>query len=322
MILVRTVNLTKYFTSGFIRKKVVKAVDNVNIYISEGEVLGVVGESGAGKTTLCKLLLGLIKPTSGSIIFENIDITRANRKLLDSIRRKMAYIPQHPETALDPRWKLYDSLAEPLRIHKLVRGKVEEKERVLELADLVGLKEEHLSRYPYEVSGGELQRAIIAHALSLKPKFIICDEPTSMLDPSTQALILNLLKKLQEEHSLSLLFVTHDPDIATIMSHRVAVMYSGMIIETARTNDILEEPLHPYTQQFISTVFKRTRLESDDLLSQPPIEGSSYACPFYAKCPRRMSICKTKTPPLIRVADEHYVTCHLYNESNPHTGRI
>ena len=314
MILVRTVNLTKYFTIGFIRRKVVKAVDNVNIHINEGEVLGVVGESGAGKTTLCKLLLGLIKPTSGSIIFENVDITHTNRKLLDSIRRKMAYIPQHPETALDPRWKLYDSLAEPIRIHKLVRGEVEEKERVLELADLVGLKEEHLSRYPYEVSGGELQRAIIARALSLKPRFIICDEPTSMLDPSTQALILNLLKKLQEQHSLSLLFVTHDPDIATIMSHRIAVMYSGMIIEIARTNDMLEEPLHPYTQQFVSTVFKRIRPRGGGLSPNPPTEGSSYACPLYAKCPKRMPICKTRTPPLVKVAEEHYVACHAYNE--------
>ncbi len=316
MILVRTINLTKYFISGFMKRKVVKAVDSVNIHISRSEVLGVIGESGAGKTTLCRLLLGLIKPTSGSIIFENIDITCANRKLLESIRHKMAYIPQHPETALDPRWKLYDSLAEPIRIHRLVRDKVEEREKVLELAGLVGLKEEHLSRYPYEVSGGELQRAIIARALSLKPKFIVCDEPTSMLDPSTQALILNLLKKLQEQYSLSLLFVTHDPDIATIMSHRIAVMHSGMIIEIARTNDILEEPLHPYTQQFVSTVFKRTRLKSNDILSYISIEESSYTCPLYAKCPKRMLICKTKKPPLIKVSEEHYVACHLYSENS------
>ncbi len=228
-VLVKGENLSKVFRSGFLGKKRVLALRNVNIEIRKGETLALVGESGSGKSTLGKVLLMLIKPDSGRVVFDGVDLTRLNGKKLRSYRLKMQLIPQHPDEALDPRWKIYDSIAEPLRIHRLVESKEEERERVLRMVEIVGLKEEHLNRYPHEVSGGELQRAVIARALMLNPKFIVCDEPTSMLDVSTQASIVRLLLDLQREFGITYLYITHDVELAEVIADRIVVMKNGTV---------------------------------------------------------------------------------------------
>jgi peptide/nickel transport system ATP-binding protein len=228
-VLVKGENLSKVFRSGFLGKKRVLALRNVNIEIRKGETLALVGESGSGKSTLGKVLLMLIKPDSGRVVFDGVDLTRLNGKKLRSYRLKMQLIPQHPDEALDPRWKIYDSIAEPLRIHRLVESKEEERDRVLRMVEIVGLKEEHLNRYPHEVSGGELQRAVIARALMLNPKFIVCDEPTSMLDVSTQASIVRLLLDLQREFGITYLYITHDVELAEVIADRIVVMKNGTV---------------------------------------------------------------------------------------------
>ncbi len=221
--------LRKVFRSGILSGRVIVAVDGVDIRIEEGEAVALVGESGSGKSTLGKLLLLLMRPDEGEVIFEGMMLTKLKRKELRRLRMKMQLIPQNPENAFDPRWRLYSSLAEPLRIHGLCRGREEEKEIVLELAKTVGLKEEHLSRYPHELSGGELQRAVIARALMTNPKFLVCDEPTSMLDLSTQATIVRLLMKLQRKLGLAMLFITHDVELAEVVGDRIFVMKNGRI---------------------------------------------------------------------------------------------
>ncbi|RLI78647.1 ABC transporter ATP-binding protein [Archaeoglobales archaeon] len=208
---------------------IVKAVDGVSFHVNKNETLALIGESGSGKSTLGKLLLMLIKPTSGEVYFNGLNLTKMRDRELRKIRQEMQLIPQHPEDALDPKWKIYDSMVEPLRIHKLVNGKSEEKELVYELLEMVGLQEEHLNRYPHELSGGELQRVVIARAISLNPKFIVCDEPTSMLDVSVQASIINLLLDLQKKLGLAYLFITHDLEIANVVADRIAVMHHGKI---------------------------------------------------------------------------------------------
>ena len=219
--------LRKVFRSGILSSRAVVAVDGVDIRIDEGETVALVGESGSGKSTLGRLLLYLIKPDEGRVLFEGVDLAKLKGKELRRLRTKMQLIPQNPEDAFDPRWRLYSSLAEPLRIHGF--GKEEERKRVPELAKAVGLKEEHLSRYPHELSGGELQRAVIARALALNPKFIVCDEPTSMLDLSTQASIVRLLMKLQRKMGLTILFITHDIELAEVVGDRILVMKNGRI---------------------------------------------------------------------------------------------
>lgn len=229
--MIKAIKLCKVFESGFIKKQRIVAVDNVDIEIREGETLALVGESGSGKSTLGRLLLMLIRPTSGEVYFNGMNLTKMKNKELRKVKREMQLIPQHPEDALDPRLRIYDSIAEPLRIHKLVNGKSEEKEIVYKLLEIVGLQEEHLNRYPHELSGGELQRVVIARAISLNPKFIVCDEPTSMLDASVQASIINLLMDLKRKLGLTYLFITHDLEIAKLVADKIAVMHHGRIIK-------------------------------------------------------------------------------------------
>ncbi len=243
--------LYKVFESGFWFRKRIVAVGGVDIKIEEGEVLAVVGESGSGKSTLGRVLLMLTKPSRGEVFFEGVNITKLRGRELRRLRRKMQLIPQHPEDALDPKWRLYDSIAEPLRIHGLV-DRVEEMEEVCRISELVGLKEEHLSRYPHELSGGELQRAVIARAIALKPKFIVCDEPTSMLDVSVQASIVNLLLDLQRKFRMAYLFITHDLQLASFVGDRIAVMHRGRIVEEGER--VLEDPQHPYTKSLVESV--------------------------------------------------------------------
>ncbi len=227
--MLRGVGLRKVFKTGLFGGKRIVAVDGVSIEIEEGETVALVGESGSGKSTLGRILLMLIRPDEGKVFFDGIDLTKLRGKELRGVRTKMQLIPQNPEEALDPRWRIYDSIAEPLRIHKLV-DKSEEEDKILELVKAVGLKEEHLTRYPWQLSGGELQRAVIARALALNPKFIVCDEPTSMLDLSTQASIVRLLMKFQKMFGISYLFITHDLELAKVVADRILIMRSGKIV--------------------------------------------------------------------------------------------
>ena len=293
---------------------VVKAVDGVNFHVNKNETLALIGESGSGKSTLSRILLLLIKPTSGKVFFDRLDLTGMKGKELRKIRQKMQLIPQHPEDALDPRWRLYNSIAEPLRIHKLVENKEEEQNKVFELTELVGLKDEHLSRYPHEMSGGELQRAVIARALSLNPKLIVCDEPTSMLDVSVQASIINLLLDLQHKFGLAYLFITHDLELANAVSSRIAVMYCGQIVEEGIK--ILDDPLHPYTKMLVKSLetaisninfdaikFKAKKLDKQVGLNQK-------GCKFYHLCPNRTNKCLN--PPKIVKIDDRSLRCWVY----------
>lgn len=223
-------NLKKYFYSGIFRKKEIKAVDGVSFEIKEGKTLGLVGESGCGKTTVGRTILRLIEPTEGKIFFDGEDITSLNGSKLKKLGREMQIIFQNPESSLNPRMKIYDSIAEPLRIHKIC-NKNEEKERIFELIETVNLNEELLFRYPHELSGGQIQRVAIARILSLNPKFIVADEPTSMLDVSVQAQILNLLKDLQKKYAISYLFISHDLEVVEWMSDEIAIMRKGKIVE-------------------------------------------------------------------------------------------
>jgi len=236
--MIKGVNLWKVFKSGIIGKKRIYALKGVSLEIKDGETLALVGESGSGKSTLGRILLMLIKPDRGKVVFDGVDLTSLGNKELRKYRLKMQLIPQHPDEALDPRWRIYDSIAEPLRIHKLVESKEEEQNKVFELAELVGLKEEHLSRYPHEISGGELQRAVIARALALNPKFIVCDEPTSMLDVSTQASIIRLLLDLQRRFKMTYLFITHNLELASVIADRIAIMNGGRIVKKLKPEEL------------------------------------------------------------------------------------
>ncbi len=229
-IIVEGQKLRKIFKYGLFGRKRIVAVDDVSIRIYRRETVVLLGESGSGKSTLGKILLLLLKPDIGRVYFHGRDITDLNHKELKEIRRKMQLIPQNPESALDPRWKIYDSLAEPLRIHRIFEKREEEENRILELIEMVNLDDELLYRYPHELSGGELQRIVIARALSLNPEFIVCDEPTSMLDVSTQASIIRLLLKLQKKFGISYLFITHDIELARIIADRILIMKKGKII--------------------------------------------------------------------------------------------
>lgn len=250
--MIKVENVTKTYTSGFFKKTEIRVVKGVSFEIQAGETLGLVGESGCGKSTLAKLLLRLSPLSSGKIYFEENEITKLHDKEMQQLRLYMQLILQHPEAAINPRKKLYDVIVEPMRIHRLVTPKSREEEAIVEeLIQLVGLKQEHLTRYPSEISGGQAQRAMIARILALKPKFIVADEPTSMLDVSVQAQILNLLKDIQKKFQMSYLFISHDLEVVRWMSDRIAVMYKGEIVEIGKTEEIFQNPKHSYTKKLI-----------------------------------------------------------------------
>jgi peptide/nickel transport system ATP-binding protein len=319
--MVKGVGLYKAFESGLISKRRVVAVDCVDIEIKRGEILALVGESGSGKSTLGRILLMLIRPDKGRVLFNGLDLTKLSPTMLRKLRRRMQLIPQHPEEALDPRWKLFNSIAEPLRIHKIADdGEIEE--RVYEFAELVGLSEEILRRYPHEVSGGELQRAVIARAIVLNPEFIVCDEPTSMLDVSVQASIVNLLTDLQRKLSLSYLFITHDLKLAEIVADRIAIMFAGQIVEEGA--NVLKDPLHPYTQMLVGIVphdsssissssnpsAGSSTLSTSTSSTNPFPDGKLRRCKFYNLCPERSSVC-LNAPESVKV-NGRTVRCHIY----------
>ncbi|WP_096436416.1 ABC transporter ATP-binding protein [Alteribacter populi] len=313
--------LKKYFdvTGGVFSKKVgeVKAVDDVSFDVFEGEVLGIVGESGCGKSTTGKTLLRLIDPTEGQVMFDGKDVTKLNEDEMRKMRRDMQIIFQDPYASLNPRHKVEKILGEPLIVHG-IGDKEERLKKVKEILEIVGLPGDHASRYPHQFSGGQRQRIGIARALIVNPKLIVCDEPVSALDVSIQSQILNLMEDLQEEFGLTYLFIAHDLSVVKHISDRIGVMYLGRLVELTTNEELYDNPLHPYTKSLLSAVpnpdpdVKKDRiiLEGDVPSPSNPPSG----CAFHTRCPECMDICSEIRPEFQEISDNHFVACHLYND--------
>ena len=296
-------------------KEFVRAVDGVSFNIAPGETVGLVGESGCGKTTLGRAVVRLVSPTSGRILFENADITKLGGHALRARRRGFQMIFQDPYGSLNPRFKVADIIGEALDIHKLTRTAAARRDRIGALLKDVGLDPLHAERYPHEFSGGQRQRIGIARALAVDPKLIVCDEPVSALDVSVQAQVVNLLQDLQKEHGLSYLFIAHDLAVVKQISHRLLVMYLGKVVEMGLAKAVCRQPKHPYTQALISAVpvvdpaSKRNRIVLPGDVPSPihPPPG----CPFHPRCPVAEARCKTEPAPLRELAPGHFAACHL-----------
>ncbi len=318
--------LKKHFPirSGLLRRVTgtVKAVDGINFHIRQGETVGLVGESGCGKSTAGRAVLRLHEPTAGEVIFTDpvlgkVDVTKADRETLLKLRPNMQIIFQDPFTSLNPRLTVGQIVGEPLEIQK--RGtSAQIKERVAELLQEVGLRSENMSRYPHAFSGGQRQRIGIARALALNPKLIICDEPVSALDVSIQAQVLNLLQELQQRYGLSYLFIGHDLSVIEHISDRVAVMYVGYIVEMARTDKLYFTPKHPYTEALLGAIPKadpRMRHRPIALTGDVPSPANPPSgCYFHPRCRYAKDICSAERPPLVDIGDEHFVACHFAKE--------
>ena len=312
-------NLTKAFPirSGLLQRQTasVHAVDGVDFYVETAETLGLVGESGCGKSTTARCVLRLIEPTSGDIHFDGKDVRALEGEELRALRRDIQIIFQDPYASLNPRMSVGAIVGEALIIHHLANSRRQYEERVVELLETVGLEADHASRYPHEFSGGQRQRIGIARALAVEPKLIICDEPVSALDVSIQAQVINLLEDLQQKFSLAFLFIAHDLSVVEHISRRVAVMYLGRIVETAKSREIYASPKHPYTEALLSAVpipdprLKRQRIRLSGEVPSPIAPPSG--CHFHTRCPIAQAICSQEVPKLKQAADGHWVACHL-----------
>lgn len=309
-------HLKQYFPvsgSGLFEKKVVKAVDDVSFTIRKGETLGLVGESGCGKTTTGRSILRLYEPTAGKIVYDGTDITHANMK---PYRRKMQIVFQDPYASLDPRMTVGDIVGEGLDIHKLTANKAERRDRIIELLSLVGLNSEHANRYPHEFSGGQRQRVGIARALALNPEFIVCDEPISALDVSIQAQVVNMFEDLQSQMGLTYLFIAHNLSVVKHISNRIGVMYLGKLVELAESSELTFHSLHPYTRSLVSAIpiadpeinraTKRIVLEGNVPSPVNPPSG----CHFRTRCPYADQCCAEQEPEFREVSAGHFVACH------------
>ena len=314
-------NLCKYFPvkTGFLKKNYVQAVENVSFFINEGETMGIVGESGCGKTTMGRSIIRLIEPTSGKIIYDGetiFDGSAKNSIDMKPYRKKMQIIFQDPSASLDPRMTVGEIIGEALQVHRPDLKGEAYKQRIRELLDEVGLNTEHANRFPHEFSGGQQQRIGIARALAVEPEFIVCDEPISALDVSIQAQIVNMLEDLQKKEHLTYLFIAHDISVVRHISNKIAVMYLGQMVEMADSYDLCSSPLHPYTKSLISAVplpdpektraNKRIVLEGDVPSPLNPPTG----CRFHTRCPFATDKCKNEAPTWKKYGEGHYCACH------------
>ena len=322
-ILLQIENLKKYFSvkgDRLFEKKYVQAVESVSFFIYQGETLGIVGESGCGKTTLGRTIIRLYEPTSGRIVYDGTPIYDSEQNIAVKMlpyRRKMQIIFQDPSASLDPRMTVGEIVGEALDIHGLFQGKAERRERINQLLDEVGLNTEHANRFPHEFSGGQQQRVGIARALAVEPEFIVCDEPISALDVSIQSQVVNMLEDLQREKHLTYLFIAHDISVVRHISNRIGVMYLGQMVELAESNELCSHPIHPYTESLLSAVpipdpdvtrgRQRILLEGEIPSPLNPPSG----CRFHTRCPHATDRCRQEQPVLKEQSPGHYAACHL-----------
>ena len=305
-------HLKKYFNTP---KGTLHAVDDVSFTLERGKTLGIVGESGCGKSTTGRAILRLIEPTAGEVIFNGEDITKKNKEPMRLLRREMQLIFQDPYASLDPRKTVSEIIGEPLKLQKLIPDAKKRAERVHELMEVVGLADRLINTYPHELDGGRRQRIGIARALAMEPKLIICDEPVSALDVSIQAQILNLMQDLQEQMGLTYIFITHDLSVVNHFANDIAVMYLGQLIEKAPSVTLFDNPVHPYTKALLSAIpvpslrKKRQRVMLKGEISSPinPKPG----CRFAVRCPYATDRCRTEEPKLVEIEKDHFVACHL-----------
>ena len=304
-------HLKKYFETP---RGTLHAVDDVSFSIQRGKTLGIVGESGCGKSTTGRAILRLIEPTSGQVLFEGQDVLKLNKTQMRRLRCDMQIVFQDPYSSLDPRKSVSELISEPIRLHHLIRDKQQMQQRVLELMETVGLAERLVNTYPHELDGGRRQRIGIARALALNPKFIVCDEPVSALDVSIQAQILNLLGNLQEQMGLTYIFITHDLSVVNHFADDIAVMYLGQLVEKAGSEELFAHPMHPYTEALLSAIpvpslrNRKKRIVLKGEITSPV--NLPQCCHFAARCPYATEECFASSPELCEVAPDHFVACH------------
>ena len=309
--LIKTIDLIKYFNTP---NGLLHAVDGINLSIEKGETLGIVGESGCGKSTLGRTILRLIEPTSGQILYDGEDICRLNDRQMKEMRKKMQIIFQDPYASLNPRLSVGELIAEPMKVTKMFDSRKQLDERIFQLMEIVGIDDRFVNSYPHELDGGRRQRIGIARALSLNPEFIVCDEPVSSLDVSIQAQILNLMMDLQEKMGLTYMFITHDLSVVKHISNKIAVLYLGQCVEYASSEELFNNPIHPYTKALLSAIptpniknrNKKRELIQGEITS--PIEPKP-GCRFAARCKFACEKCVGKEVPLSKFSDEHFVAC-------------
>ncbi len=316
-ILLEAIHLKKYFP---VNKKRLRAVDDVSFCVRRGETLGIVGESGCGKTTCGKTCMGMLHVTGGQVLFDGQDVHRMNRREHYEFTKKVQMIFQDPYSSLDPKMKVYDIVAEGIRLHKIAADRADEAKRVRALLAAVGLNGEQGNRYIHEFSGGQRQRIGIARALAVDPELLVCDEPISALDVSIQAQIVNLLKEIQEDRSLAMLFIAHDLPMVRYIADRIAVMYLGKIVELADAEELCEYPAHPYTRALLSAIPVpepgRAKAETEYILEGelPSAADEIEGCVFAGRCPYAESRCRREAPETVEIREGHYSACHRCKE--------